>query len=246
MNAWLFKTRQVKEWFLDLFFPKDCFGCHQEGTYLCPSCLQQIEFNQKFRCVFCHQETDASGICPACRNNDVFLDGVWVATNYNDPKIQGLIAGLKYKYIVDLGFILGNFLATYLAQQDLLLTYGLRADTCSLVPVPLHARRLLVRGFNQSSLLAEQVAKRYHLSIQDLLKRIVNTQSQVHLKRTERQKNVENAFALNPLSVLSSATKIILIDDVLTTSSTLNQCAKILKQAGYQSVYALVIAQRED
>lgn len=246
MGKWLFKMRQIKDWILDLLFPKDCLCCQKEGNYLCASCFLQIDFNQKFNCVFCHQETDSSGICLSCRQPDIFLDKVWVATNYNDRKIQALIAGLKYKYITEVSEILARVLGDYLEQHDLRIEFGLTADNCLLVPVPLHAKRFLSRGFNQSALLAEKISQCYNIFSQDLLKRIVNTQSQVHLKRSERQENVANAFVLNSQIDWPKTTKIILLDDVLTTASTLNQCAKVLKQAGYEAVYALVIAQRED
>lgn len=246
MSAWLLKIRQIKNWILDLIFPKVCVGCQEEGSYLCDQCFGQIDFNQQTRCVLCQQQNDPSGICPVCRQPAIFLDRIWVATDYNDRKIQELVASLKYKYITELSEILGKVLAEYLKREQLLDSQNLNSDNCLIVPVPLHPKRLLVRGFNQSALLAEQISQRYGFPGVNLLHRIVNTQTQVHLKRQERQKNVKDAFALQPGVDYPKNKKIILIDDVLTTASTLNECAKVLKKAGYETVCALVIAQRVD
>jgi ComF family protein len=111
--------------------------------------------------------------------------------------------------------------------------------------VPLHRKRFLSRGFNQSELLAEKLGKLLDFKNSNILKRIKSTQTQINLTRKERQENVRFAFTLTDKNSDINK-KVILIDDVVTTGSTLKECAQALADAGYREIYGLVIAQRED
>jgi len=103
-----------------------------------------------------------------------------------------------------------------------------------LVPVPLHPRKLRERGFNQSELIARHLACAVDGKAQValLLRRTVDTDSQTHHDRRERQSNLKNAFALSKRAGLSAAQHYVLVDDVFTTGSTLNSCARVLRSAG--------------
>ncbi len=107
------------------------------------------------------------------------------------------------------------------------------------VPVPLHPRREYQRGFNQ----AEDLARRLGLPLVPLLARIVFTQSQIELPKEERHRNVKDAFALSvPGSRLPVPGIVVLVDDVSTTGSTLDACARVLKRSGVKQVRALTAA----
>ena len=103
-----------------------------------------------------------------------------------------------------------------------------------LVPVPLHPVRLRERGFNQSERIAEMLARcsGNTARVDRLLVRNKYTTSQTHLNRATRSQNVKNAFALARDTVLDSKSLFIIVDDVFTTGSTLNACAKVLRNAG--------------
>jgi ComF family protein len=103
-----------------------------------------------------------------------------------------------------------------------------------LVPVPLHARKQRERGFNQSALLAAELARvaADGTRVENLLRRVVDTDSQTHHDRKARQANLKNAFALARPGRLNPDQHIILVDDVFTTGSTLNSCAVVLRRAG--------------
>jgi ComF family protein len=245
MHNLQFKLKRIKDFILDLIFPKECLGCKKENTYLCFACREKIELNKKFKCALCHHQTSKGRICPACCTESSLL-ALWLAADYNNELLQNLIHNLKYSYVEELSEVLADLMIKYLEQHNILIDFGLNKDNTVIVPVPLHRKRYLSRGFNQSDLLAQKIANYYKLSKFDLLLRKRNTLSQINLNRNARQANVKDAFILNNYRNLDNTKKIILIDDVVTTGSTLNECAKVLSQNGFKEIYALVIAQKED
>jgi len=236
---------QASNFILDLIFPKQCFGCKREGVYLCQQCFEQIALNEKIFCVFCKKESALGLTCSDCSASSM-LNAVWLSADYNNEILQALVHNLKYNYITELSRVLAALLIKYLEQAGIFKTMGLNASTAILVPVPLHRKRYLARGFNQSALLAEQISEYYKIPKLDLLERTINTKSQVDLKRGERQQNVKDAFIYSAKNNLDKNKKIILIDDVVTTGSTLTECARVLKQEGFNEIYGLVLAQRGD
>ena len=137
---------------------------------------------------------------------------------------------------------------TYLAESlaRLLAPYARErlGDTRGLLmmPVPLHPKRLRERGFNQSLVLARAVEPILETRLDFLsLRRVIYTRPQTGLKRNERRKNVKGAFGLVGQPDLKEKT-VILVDDVATTGTTLNECARVLKKAGCEKVFCLVLA----
>jgi ComF family protein len=114
-----------------------------------------------------------------------------------------------------------------------------------LVPVPLHWRRRWKRGFNQSKLICQALAREHGCSVRHLLWRRRCRRPQVGLTRADRRRNVEGVFALVPGVLWKNIAKdspIYLVDDVLTTGATMNECAKVLTQAGFSNVHARTLA----
>jgi ComF family protein len=110
-----------------------------------------------------------------------------------------------------------------------------------IVPVPLHPTRQRERGFNQASLLAESLSAQISTPSQPVLERIRYTTTQTALDRAERMENLHNAFRLRKNADVRGL-RVLLIDDVLTTGSTLSECARVLKRAGATSVHAATAA----
>jgi ComF family protein len=132
--------------------------------------------------------------------------------------------------------------------QDELFTSLLKSRPV-LVPVPITKTRKRDRGYNQSEILAKNLAKKFNLRVINCLARVKETKSQVGLNKKERSENIKDAFALNSKliiqgSELENAT-ILLVDDVLTSGATMNEAAKILKRAGVKSVWALAFAKED-
>lgn len=192
-----------------------------------------------FRCYGCGFEAviGPDGLCPDCRAKILFcpaptvlqpLDGLAVGVQYTDP-IRHAVIGLKS----DARFFEAPFLAQYMTVPD-----GWQVDL--LVPVPLHPIRSLLRGFNQSELLAQLLSARTGIPYSNkLLYKSRFTAQQKQLTPEARRKNVRNSFRADPLC---KGLRLVLIDDLFTTGATLYECAKTLKRAGASAVYGCVAA----
>lgn len=228
-----------KEFFLDLFFPKACFGCQQEGDWLCGQCIANITVNKQSACPFCNQPAKYSLTCDQCRK-DHYLDGCYVMFDYHQLAIKQFLKSLKYQSIKETEMIIKKLWCKYFEKSNF--SREIEISDFSVLAVPLHKKRLYRRGFNQSSLIAKPLIELFGL--EDLSKyclRSKNTVHQASLSRTERLKNLNQAFELLEIDKFNNKS-ILLIDDVATTATTLDQLAKILKQAGCLEVIGLVVA----
>jgi len=148
--------------------------------------------------------------------------------------IASAIQALKYEDRKQLAAPLAAYLVSHLEEHPI--TFD------ALVPVPLHPDRLADRGYNQSDLLAEHTGEARGIPVRtDLIIRIRDTQSQINLKRSERQENVCQAFEPVQTQSLQGET-ILLLDDVCTTGATLIACAQALQRAGAGDIWALTVA----
>ena len=176
----------------------------------------------------------ASGIvCPSCRQLQTEIDGIRSPFRF-DEVIRKAIHQLKYQNLKAISPCLAELLADYLGSNPL--------PGEVLVPVPLHPRRLRERGYNQSSLLARELAKLTNLRVvEDCLIRTKQAQPQVRAASVEeRRRNVANAFVCQNDKL--SGKQVILIDDVCTSGATLESCAIALKNKGVISVWGLTLA----
>ena len=174
-------------------------------------------------------------LCGACAAKAPIWDQARAAVAYDDVSRQAILE-LKHAGRRDGLRAMGNWMA--LAGRDIL------PETDWLVPVPLHYQRLASRGFNQAAWLTQGVARQTGtLALIDALSRKRNTQSQRGLTARQRQRNVAGAFEVRK-SRLSriKGSRVTLVDDVLTTGSTLAACTKALKRAGATRVNVLVLA----
>jgi ComF family protein len=206
----------------DFAFPPVCVGCNEQetgGGLVCESCLARLEQHA----------------LPIAATGRDALSHVRSLGPYAPP-FSTLVHELKYRNRRSLAAVLGESLA------GLLMSDGVLRGADVLAPIPLHPARLRERGYNQSQLLAEQVARPTRRDWADVLRRVKNTRAQVKIEDSDaRRKNLEGAFALRPgTSVVDR--KVILIDDVSTTGATLDSAAKTLQAAGAFRVYALVVA----
>jgi len=233
---------------LDFLFPKTCLFCGAFGEYVCANCREEkIEILSQQYCHVCKKPIKDFGVHEECKEK-TSLDGVKVICKYN-KFIERIISEVKYNYY----FKTADFLGELLLQAK----NSIENNSIDvIVPIPIHRKRLWKRGFNQSELLANFVGKQLNIPVILLIKRVRNTKTQVGLNRAERLKNLSNAFEINLKKVYiynkSNEAVIslgefqngnaLLIDDVMTTGTTLEECSKVLKYNGMKKVFGLVVA----
>lgn len=218
---------------LDWLFPPVCGGCDVPGQRWCYSCQQKAERIPSNICKHCGDLLQSTGpLCPKCLEKPPIFTALRSWGIYSGP-LRKAIHRLKYENDIGLGEGLSKHLIELYNQ--------LKWDVDIVVPVPLGAGRLKHRGYNQSGLLARPFAYAIEKPYSPgLLQRIRETRTQVGLTITERQLNVNNAFQARNSQV--SGKVVLLIDDVTTTGSTINACAKALSTAGASAVYGMTLA----
>ena len=163
--------------------------------------------------------------------------------DYKEKIVQQLIHQYKYKFVKDLAEPLSDILIKSLAEQNNELLS--KTDTI-IAAVPLHPIRLRWRGFNQAQIIAQKLASHFNLPYKNLLIRSKNNPTQKNISQTSiRQKNVQSVFRLNDMrDEIENPLKsnIIIVDDITTTLSTLNECAATLLPLKPKKIYAVVLA----
>lgn len=231
---------------LDLVYPPRCECCGDSlrlGRCLCPGCSGALPRVEEPFCQRCGEpfegEIEGPFDCPNCGKLKFCFEFARPALKW-DEETRELIHRLKYNREIHLAGELGRLAAG--ALEDPRFDTAL-AEKWPLVPVPLHRRRLLHRHFNQSAEIARAVGKQSGLPVVAALRRIRSTDTQTRLSRKERLRNLTGAFALSAhgRKWLSRVNGVIVVDDVLTTGSTVEACAATLKAAGCKRVQVLTV-----
>lgn len=202
-------------------FPLKCTNCNKEGSFLCIGCenkLLSLLDKQKYL------------------DNTTSIDKIISCFSYKPPLSDLIILG-KYSFMPEV--------FTYLACMGVrnLKSMNLALENFMLCPIPLSKQRLRWRGFNQSQKLCEEFSKHLKIPWHNLLIRNRNTKTQKDLSRKERLKNVQNCFLINPkYQELIIQRSVLLVDDVITTGSTLEAAAKVLIEAKAVNIWGLALA----
>lgn len=229
---------------LDLLFPKRCVQCKTFGSYLCSSCFATITFSDIMICTMCHRPALDGLTHPICQTR-YSINGVFPSLVYKGV-VKKLVYVFKYPpYLTDLQSQLIDLFYEGLIQKESL--SPLLTRQAVVIPIPLHPSKLRKRGYNQTGLLANGLAKRFGFIVIDGLKRVKKTSTQVGLSKEDRKKNIKDAFVTKPelRNQLKKSQNIFLIDDVTTSGATLREAAKILKKAGAKNVWGLTLAHGE-
>jgi ComF family protein len=221
--------RQAAEFAVDLVYPKRCAGCNRRGSWLCDGCGRVLPLFTPPWCDRCG--VPGTYLRCKCRSTPGNLEKVRSVGPF-DGWLRGAVVQFKYHGEWARAAHLGSLLASAVEQLQ---------PIDALIPVPLHPTRLRQRGFNQSLLLARRVGDVLGADVVDLLSRTRRTEAQVNLGAEQRMANVAGAFAVRPNTSVADLS-VVLIDDVVTTGSTLSACAKELIGAGAKSVKAVSLA----
>jgi ComF family protein len=230
----------------DLIVPPVCLACHRplsSHDCICPDCWSDIDF---IRAPLCDRlgiplpfDVREPMISAAAAADPPDYDRARAVARF-DGVMRQLVHDLKFRDRHDARRLFGRWLTE--AGAELL------ADAELVIPVPLGRVRLATRRFNQSAILAGEVARLSRLPFEPLaLQRIKRTPPQVGLSRQQRRENVAGAFGVAALSKdMLTGAKVVLIDDVITTGATARACARVLKRAGVARVHVLALAMVTD
>ncbi len=242
----------LSSWFqtmLDFVFPAACVYCHKfvgddRILIFCQSCWSTMPLISESVCPRCGTPYSSHSVlqyapeflCGDCRTAPPFFDRACAAASY-EGVIKEAIHQFKFHQKTGLGKPLAQALISRIPTSLDISQYQ------AILPVPLHKTRQRQRGYNQSAILARHLARHYGLRVLGhKLLRTRPTNAQAQMKgRKERQENVKNAFSVRSPEVIRDQ-NLILIDDVLTTGATMNECAKVLKQAGAASILVLTLS----
>ncbi len=236
-------ARSIFDKILDIVYPAFCYGCGEilsfsNYKYLCKACHEEIMTIDKVSsCLRCASPlgkfVDSNKNCQNCRNRQFSFTRAISFAKY-EGVLRELIHNLKYKNEKTLAQPLGVELAYRIINEEII------DKVDCIIPVPLHCERLKARGYNQSLEIANCIGCIVKLPVEsNILVKTKATPPQVSLSREERIVNQEGAFvATNEKSYKSC----LLIDDVITTGATASICAKELRFAGFNKIYAASVA----
>lgn len=240
-------ARDLLEGFLGLVYPRNCVGCEavldaSGRRWFCEPCERRLHRIQAPYCGVCGQVHEArmpSGLrCGNCHDLDISFDFA-IGAYRNEGLARELIHRFKYQREHHLCSSLGRLLGDALEEERLEASFA-EGEPWIVVPVPLHPKRLRERQYNQSAELARVLCRHAagqdrSLRVADLLRRTRHTRRQANLDRAGRLTNLRGAFALSDNRRLRERlvdASVLLVDDVLTTGATANECARVLRAEG--------------
>jgi ComF family protein len=241
------KTRHpLLHGFLDLFFPRNDLFFNQaleyepeRGLYLGSASRRYLRLISEPFCATCgfplFGKVEKPGECQKCSH---------LKANFEANRSVILLNRLGKRIVHELKYHQGQYLLSDIKKimaESQHIEAWIKGSI--LVPIPLHNRKYRERGYNQSEMLAQAFASVWgdsHTERCNLLCRQIDTDTQTRMDRSARMKNVKGAFALNPsVNRLTDQRPVTLIDDVFTTGSTINECARILRKSGYSKIRSL-------
>ena len=223
---------------VEQFFPCSCFICGNEfpeiNQYICKNCAEKLNFISPPLCESCGGEIDnVLKICSKCLPEE--------KANWKNAisifKMQGLSEQLIYRY----KYRGATYLARIYSEFAYNALYKSSIDIDYIMAVPLHWFKYIIRGYNQSTLIAELISKKIGIPLLKNIKRKTYTKSQTKLSGKQRRINIKNNFVVKKLDIIKNK-NILLVDDVFTTGSTMRDVAQTLNEAGVKSVNILTIA----
>lgn len=222
----------------DMFFPKFCLNCGHLGSYICLACEKKLTLQERHVCIYCGKGSYFGITHAGCRRKNN-IDGFTSVFFYN-PVLKKILKEIKYRFVKEACIEL-----LYCVKSDSIAVFTFlqkKYPGIVLQAIPLHKKRLRVRGFNQSDAIVRYLQRFLPWQSIDVLERVLETIPQAQIsKKKERLERMKGVFALkNNINV--SGRHILLVDDVVTTGATVVEAARILKDGGAQSVSVFSLA----
>ncbi|MDD4688751.1 MAG: ComF family protein [Eubacteriales bacterium] len=224
----------------NLLFPPHCIFCDEILDFrcdsnVCPTCLNKITRIDDTRCQLCFRKTFGNfgmETCSSCKNNKPHFSGLVSVYEY-EKGVRDCILRLKFHHRFDHSQAMGDIMADILPKES---------SFDYIIAVPISRQRLFERGYNQSLLLAKSISKRTGIPIhKNLLVKTKNNKPQSSVERKDRALNVKGVYKVKDNHIIKGKS-ILLVDDVSTTRSTINECARMLMKAGAYRVDCVTFA----
>lgn len=226
---------------INIIYPLHCLSCKKildpvSGLVVCAFCLGSIKTNPRPYCRSCGRTVSLSGqICGECRRMNFSFESAHAAYLY-EGVMKELIHLFKFKHKIQLAPLIASLFTDFIAKDPEIMN-----AVDAVTYVPLRAESLRDREFNQSKILARAAADKFGLPLLDALEKTRPTRSQNSLPREKRLINLDGAFRVRP-DISLDGLKMLLVDDVMTTGVTLNECSRTLLEAGAEQVRCLALA----
>ena len=238
-NTVIKKMNKTYETVIQLLFPRRCPVCDKivrpYGRKICPECLPGLKVVAAPWCMRCGKKlTEERELCSDCRHREHRYDRARTLYEYGcaAPAIYRFKYGGRQEYGEFFGEEMGRHLGDFIR----------RMQPEVIAPVPLHRRKLRSRGYNQAACLARALGRSLNLPVDEkMVKRIKNTVPMKRLNPAERQNNLKKAFIIGRNDV-KLYDRVILVDDIYTTGTTLDEIAALLKAGGVSEVYCVTLA----
>lgn len=222
----------------DLLFPKFCLGCSYIGVYLCLSCQNKLKPIEQDVCLYCKKSSFFGLTHPSCQKK-LNVDGL-LTLYYYSPILKKIIKNIKYRLAVQVWQEFYRIIKPEVIEK--LGLYKKLSSDFIIQPIPLTTNKYNERGFNQAKIISMFFQKFINYPIVDLLARKKETPPQAQLESLKkRYQNVRGVFQVIDKKYLNNK-RVILVDDVVTTGSTVKEAARVLKEAGAKKVYVLALA----
>lgn len=223
----------------DILSPKKCYSCNKEWHFLCKKCFEKLDNYNDF-CYVCKKKSKKFEVHKLCKK-EIYYDNLIVLTHYKNNLIKKLIINFKFYWKKDIAEDFAILMANKLLKTNLGI---LNNKDVLIISSPMSFFRKLKKWYNQSELLAKEISNILWIEYNSkIIKKIKKTKQQASLSRENRLKNIKNAFKINKKYIDNIDKKtIILIDDVVSTWSTINEISKLLKKYRASKVIWLCIA----
>lgn len=225
------------KWILDIIAPKKCYSCKKEWHFLCRACLEEIGYFEEI-CPVCKQYSKDFEVHFYCKKKDFYLQKIIILTHYKTGTIKKLIKDAKFYHkkaiLEDIWEYLWELLLSHsdVSPKDMIL-----------IPTPMYKKKQTRRGYNQSEILCKSLQKHFQLDYNTkYIKKTKDTLPQSRLSKIQRLENLKDVFMLSSNTILDTKKTYIIVDDVVSTGTTLLQIAEVLSKAWVKNIYGLVVA----
>lgn len=230
--------KKIINFIKDLIAPKKCYSCQKEWHFLCLKCLEKIWYFEDI-CYICKKNSFNFKIHSNCKKESIYYDKIIILTHYKNNFIKKLIKDAKFYFKKDIFFDVSFYLWKKLFEN-----IDKKKEDLIFIPTPMYFLKKIKRWYNQSEIIIKWLNEFYKIKYDfKLIKKIKNTRMQSTLSRLERLSNLNWVFKVDKEKLNQYKNKtFIIVDDVISTWTTINEISKILKQNWIKEIYWLCFA----